>query len=289
MLPDRKSEVSLAGVLRGGNRALASGVLERPRQDSNLDVELERRTAHRDPAKPRHLVARRRRAGRRVGCRAARRHAPIRWLQRSRTRTGRGHGLSATVASPERLRADTPVVSRRALPVAAPLVVLLAIVVAATVLLSTTHSKTKLPGGVKRTSAAQGYRGGLVSPVKVAPPISLDNYLGQHVRLSQYRGKAVLVTFLYTHCPDVCPLIASSLKIAETKLGSQAGKVQVIAVSVDPRGDTRQSVADFLRSRGIEETVQYLVGSASRLGGVCFSSLVDYRASYAPSLEKLHL
>jgi protein SCO1 len=139
-------------------------------------------------------------------------------------------------------------------------------VVAATVLLSTGHDKAKLPGGVKRTSAADGYRGGLVSPVKAAPPISLDNYIGQHVTLSQYRGKAVLVTFLYTHCPDVCPLIASNLNIAEAKLGSEASKVQVIAVSVDPSGDTRQSVADFLEARGIKGKMQYLVGSARRLG-----------------------
>jgi protein SCO1/2 len=159
-------------------------------------------------------------------------------------------------------------VSRRILQVAAPLIVIVAIFVAATALLSSGHSKTKLPGGVKRTSVARGYRGGVVSPVKAAPPISLDNYFGQHITLNQYREKVVLVTFLYTHCPDVCPLIASSLKTTEAKLGPAANKVQAIAVSVDPRGDTRKSVADFLKARGMTGKMQYLLGSAGQLGRV---------------------
>jgi len=157
---------------------------------------------------------------------------------------------------------------RRAIQVAAPLAVILAIVVVATVLLSTSHSKTKLPGGVQRTAASQGYRGGVVSPVKAAPPISLQDYLGRHVTLRQYRGKVVLVTFLYTHCPDVCPLIASNLKVTLARLGAAAGRVQAIAVSVDPRGDTRTSVADFLRVRGMTGKMEYLVGSAGQLGRV---------------------
>src|SRR5690242_2695482 len=50
-----------------------------------------------------------------------------------------------------------------------------------------------------------------LSPPSPAPPIRLRNYLGKEIDLDQYRGKAVLVTFLYTNCPDVCPLITSNL------------------------------------------------------------------------------
>src|ERR1700686_1174934 len=52
---------------------------------------------------------------------------------------------------------------------------------------------------------------GTLTPVKAAPPLTLHNYLGQPVNIASYRGKAVLVTFIYTHCPDVCPLITSNL------------------------------------------------------------------------------
>ena len=55
--------------------------------------------------------------------------------------------------------------------------------------------------------------------------IDLRNYLGRRVTLAQYRGKAVLVTFLYTNCPDICPLIASNLRVAlnDARRGGLAG------------------------------------------------------------------
>jgi protein SCO1 len=165
-------------------------------------------------------------------------------------------------------RFDTAGMSRPAIKVAAPLALIVGIVVGATILLASGHSKPKLPGGAQRTSASDGLRGGVVSPVKPAPPIALDDYRGRHITLGQFRGKVVLVTFLYTHCPDVCPLIASNLKVTLARLGPTAAKVQPIAVSVDPRGDTPGSVAAFLKARGLTGKMEYLVGSASQLGRV---------------------
>ena len=101
------------------------------------------------------------------------------------------------------------------------------------------------------------------------PPLSLRNYKGERVNIDQYKGKAVLVTFLYTKCPDVCPMIASNLGVALNKMGSaKASKVQVIAVSVDPRGDTPAAVATFLQRHGMAGRMQYLIGSANELGHV---------------------
>jgi protein SCO1 len=109
----------------------------------------------------------------------------------------------------------------------------------------------------------------VVSPIEAAPPLSLRNYLGERVNIASYKGKAVLVTFLYTNCPDVCPLIASNLRVAENLLGQKgASKVQLIAVSVDPRGDTRKAVATFLARHELTGKMKYLIGSASELGRV---------------------
>ncbi len=108
----------------------------------------------------------------------------------------------------------------------------------------------------------------LLTPVAPAPPLALRNYLGQPVNIHSYRGKAVLVTFLYTSCPDICPLIASNLRGALNLLGPAASKVQVIAVSVDPRGDTPNAVAAFLASHGMTGRMQYLLGSAKQLARV---------------------
>jgi protein SCO1 len=101
-----------------------------------------------------------------------------------------------------------------------------------------------------------------------APALALRNYLGQPVNIDSYRGKAVLVTFLYTNCPDVCPLITASLHSALELLGKEASKVQVIAVSVDPKGDTPKAVAAFLARHEMTGRMQYLIGSAHELGRV---------------------
>jgi len=130
-----------------------------------------------------------------------------------------------------------------------------------------------LGGGKSRPSAAgvQGvasskYSGSLASPSQPEPPLSLRNYKGERVNIAQYKGRAVLVTFLYTKCPDVCPIIASNLGIALNEMGAaNAAKVRVIAVSVDPRGDTPKAVAAFLQRHGMTGRMQYLIGSSQEL------------------------
>jgi len=110
---------------------------------------------------------------------------------------------------------------------------------------------------------------GVLTPITQAPPLALRNYLGQPVNMASYRGKAVLVTFLYTHCPDICPLITSQLRVAQNLMGSAtASKAQIIAVSVDPRGDTRSAVAAFLARHEMTGRMQYLVGSSQELAAV---------------------
>jgi len=126
-------------------------------------------------------------------------------------------------------------------------------------------SKPTLPAGARQSAAGQGFFGTLALPAKQAPAIDLRNYLGRPVTLSEYRGKAVLVTFLYTSCPEICPLIASNLRVALKMLGRRDSQVQVIAVSVDPRGDTPAAVARFLSDHGLTGRMQYLIGSAGEL------------------------
>jgi protein SCO1/2 len=106
------------------------------------------------------------------------------------------------------------------------------------------------------------------SPPTPAPPLALRNYLGRPVNIDSYRGRAVLVTFLYTNCPDICPLITASLHATLELLGSESSRVQIIAVSVDPRGDTPQAVAAFLARHHMTGRMQYLIGSAHELARV---------------------
>ena len=93
----------------------------------------------------------------------------------------------------------------------------------------------------------------------------LDNYLGQPVNLVDYRGKAVFITFVYVHCPDICPVIVSNMRAAQEALGPKARDVQFIAVSVDPENDTPEAVAAFLKARQMTGRMQYLIGSRPEL------------------------
>jgi protein SCO1/2 len=124
-------------------------------------------------------------------------------------------------------------------------------------------------GGVSAhgsSSAGQSeFAGTALTPVQSAPPLALRNYLGDPVNLDRYRGKAVLVTFLYTHCVDVCPVIAANLALALDRLGPQARNVQIIAVSVDPRGDDRKTVTAFLKAHHMTGRMKYLIGTAPEL------------------------
>ncbi len=110
---------------------------------------------------------------------------------------------------------------------------------------------------------------GVFSPATPAPPLALHNYLGQPVNIASYRGRAVLLTFLYTNCPDVCPLITASLHATLELLGpAKSSQVQIIAVSVDPRGDTSKAVAAFLARHKMTGRMLYLTGSAHELATV---------------------
>jgi protein SCO1 len=152
----------------------------------------------------------------------------------------------------------------------APLVLLVLVVLVGVVALLTIggSSASKSVGG--QSAAGSPYHAaGLLSPPRPAPALALENYLGQPLNIGSDRGKAVLVTFLYTHCPDVCPLITSNLRVAQDIMGPKAAaKLQIIAVSVDPRGDTPKAVAAFLARHQMTGRMQYLIGSASRLARV---------------------
>ena len=124
-------------------------------------------------------------------------------------------------------------------------------------------------GSTTATSAANASKfesAGVLEPIRQAPPLQLKNSLGQPVNIDSYRGKAVLVTFIYTHCPDVCPLIVSNLRVAQNLLGKEASKAQIIAVSVDPKGDTAATVKKFLASHEMTGRMQYLIGNKQELG-----------------------
>src|SRR2546423_1595885 len=85
-----------------------------------------------------------------------------------------------------------------------------------------------------------------------APDFTLtDGVTGRAVTLSAQRGQIVALTFLYTSCPDVCPLTAARFRAAQAELQADASRVTFMAVSVDPDRDTPQAGGNFSAAHGL--------------------------------------
>lgn len=102
-----------------------------------------------------------------------------------------------------------------------------------------------------------------------APDFTLsDGMTGATVRLSQLRGNAVALAFLYTRCPDICPLTAEYFRQSQSALGDDGARVQFVAVSVDPINDIPASVRSFSEQHRLERNWHYLIGPAASLQSV---------------------
>ncbi|MBB5018199.1 protein SCO1/2 [Chitinivorax tropicus] len=74
----------------------------------------------------------------------------------------------------------------------------------------------------------------------------LTDHNGQPRRLSDFKGKVMVMFFGYTHCPDVCPTTLVEVKNALKKLGPDAKDVQVLFVTVDPERDTPDVLKQYV-------------------------------------------
>jgi protein SCO1/2 len=102
-----------------------------------------------------------------------------------------------------------------------------------------------------------------------APDFALtDGLSGANVRLSSLRGNVVALAFLYTRCPDICPLTAEYFRQAQAALGGDAARVQFVAVSVDPVNDVPASIRDFSAQHRLERNWHFLIGPAASLRSV---------------------
>jgi protein SCO1/2 len=116
------------------------------------------------------------------------------------------------------------------------------------------------------TAPSQSRFDGIAATGYSAPNFTLHDQHGQPVTLSAERGKFVILTFLYTHCPNVCPIIAGQLNQTLRDLSPTVrSQVRVLAISVDPKGDTHAAVAKFIAEHRLLPQFLYLTGSAPTL------------------------
>jgi len=101
---------------------------------------------------------------------------------------------------------------------------------------------------------------------KPSPEFRLTDQRGAPVALAELRGSPVVLTFLYTTCPDICPLTAEKLRQTFEQLGKDAGKVAMVAISVDPERDTADAAAEFTAQHRLDGwNWHYLTGTRADL------------------------
>lgn len=105
--------------------------------------------------------------------------------------------------------------------------------------------------------------GEIATPVP-APATTGTGHDGAPVRFPT-PGRPGLMTFLYTDCPDVCPLISEEVARALDQVGEAASGLDVVAISVDPRGDTPAAVAAFLETHRLTGRMRYMIGTEKEL------------------------
>ena len=85
-----------------------------------------------------------------------------------------------------------------------------------------------------------------ITGLDYAKGFALTDHNGQPRTLADFKGKVVVVFFGYTHCPDVCPTTLSELASIKKALGSEAERLQVIFITLDPQRDTPELMAGFV-------------------------------------------
>ena len=107
---------------------------------------------------------------------------------------------------------------------------------------------------------------GAARPPAPARPFALRDQDGRLVSLRALRGRVVVLTPLYTHCRDTCPLVAQQIRAALDDLsGSERSQVSALALSVDPANDTAASAKGFLLDQRVRGYLDFLLGSRPRL------------------------
>ena len=110
--------------------------------------------------------------------------------------------------------------------------------------------------------------GTVLSGSEPAPPFQLQDQFGHTVSLADFSGKVTVLTFLYTYCPDICPVVAGYLKSIHGLLGEDAADVAIVAITVDPDRDTVERVYEYSEGWGMLDNWAFLVGDEEQLSPV---------------------
>jgi protein SCO1 len=96
-----------------------------------------------------------------------------------------------------------------------------------------------------------------------APAFALTSQDGIPVSLAALRGKVVALSFIYTACPDICPLLTQKMAQVQDELGPDFGtKIAFVSITLDPQRDTPEVLKDYAQFWGAKlQGWSFLTGS----------------------------
>lgn len=145
--------------------------------------------------------------------------------------------------------------------------------------------RVRLPGGARfeadtaypAPAAAPSHTVALGQPV---PDFELVDQSRRAVKLSQFQGQVVAVTFIYTRCPlpDVCPRLSNNFAKLQERFGSRLGRdLTLLSVTFDPQFDRPEVLAQYGRGfRANPEGWRFLTGTLPQIREVCGLFGVDF-------------
>lgn len=108
------------------------------------------------------------------------------------------------------------------------------------------EQKNTSVGDMKFSPVNSQFKNTDVTGLQYAQDFALTDHNGKPRTLADFKGKAVLIFFGYTQCPDVCPTTMAEMAAVMKELGPQADKVQVLFVTLDPERDTQELLSKYV-------------------------------------------
>lgn len=112
----------------------------------------------------------------------------------------------------------------------------------------------------------------------IGGPFSLVDHTGRPVTDADFRGKAMLIYFGYTYCPDICPFSLQVMAAALDRLEPEArARIQPLLITVDPERDTVEQLAQYVDSPAFPDNLIGLTGTEAQIAEAASAYRVVYR------------
>lgn len=122
-----------------------------------------------------------------------------------------------------------------------------------------------------------------VGKYKIGGDFTLSDHHGGKTRLSQLRGRVVLISFGFTHCIDTCPVTVSRMKTALKRLKGKASAAKMVFITVDPKRDTPEVLKAYLAN--FDRNILGLTGSEGEIQDVAKRYMAAFQKQHGKPAE----